>query len=350
MKKGLMRSLLLMAIVAIALVAVVEVTEAQPGPSDGPIFVSTAKPGRTEDGVSYGREDILALADDEWHLIFDGSDYGLDSKRHNINAFAIPLGAGVISSSYTDTLPFGMFSFSAPQTSVPDIPAKVTAQDIVAFENYSGYNRAAGGAGFFFFFDGSNVGLNTASERIDGISFGPDFEDDGGIVNHDCSEGILLVSTVGTYVVPAANGGFLKGSGSDILLFCMIDYGYKTTRGYWYKAFDSFTAGVTPRHAIDTISVLGLDETDDSPLGNDDVLEIFFGFTTKSKFSASGGMNGGGGTAGSPSDLVFAESYYLPGSGSAAMFMNFGSANQRVPRLNGVIDAGEFLFDGPAAP
>lgn len=52
------------------------------------LFVSTDTPG-TVDGVDFGPEDILSFFGSIWELYFDGSEYGLQPGKHDIEAFSV---------------------------------------------------------------------------------------------------------------------------------------------------------------------------------------------------------------------------------------------------------------------
>jgi serine protease len=90
--------------------------------------------------------------------------------------------------------------------------------------------------------DGSDVGLNTKSERLSAFTFLPN--------------GSLLVSTVGNYNVPAAGGGRLKGGPQEILQFWYTQLG-ETTIGYWSVYLKGSDVGLSsPTENIDAIAVL----------------------------------------------------------------------------------------------
>lgn len=321
MNHRLVRVLLLGSLLAVGLLAAVQVTRAN-GSLPEWIYVSTKAAGQTEDGVVYGREDVLELdvLNQSYSLYFDGSEHGLDSRRHNINAFSV----------YEEDTETMFMSFSTQNgTGVPGIDGKVYPNDIVGHEP----EVARQSEEFFLVIDGSDIGLNTASEAIDGMSYisfdwiyydGP-----YSYFNHDCTAGHMwLISTKGPYVVPAADGGWLKGSGSDALLFCPTQEG-ETTEGYWYPGFDSFRSGVTPRNAIDSLAIEEIEDYGDH-------LHIDFSFMVKRPFSAPG-------ISGNPSEYLFAE--YGGADYEGAYFYNDGDLNSMFPRLNGTVDALDFWYD-----
>ena len=133
------------------------------------------------------------------------------------------------------------FSFKA-QTAIPGVGA-VQPQDVVvgswdpdsvdAYENFQ------------MVFDGSDVGLTTKAERIDGLSvFDPGDEPDG----YDECAALLLISTAGAYRVSDAWGNPLSGGGEDVLGFCMTNSG-SSTAGYWFLYHDGSAEGL-PANAL----------------------------------------------------------------------------------------------------
>ena len=99
-------------------------------------------------------------------------------------------------------------SFEANRTKIPGIfPTWVYGQDIVKFTNgaanYDGYE-------YEMFFDGSDVGLTTMSEKVDGISVWPPeyYEVLAADVDfpYDCNAGVIFLSTRGRYRVQQQSG------------------------------------------------------------------------------------------------------------------------------------------------
>lgn len=188
------------------------------------LFVSAEKPGITSDFVTYSREDILKWDGANWSLFFDGSFYGLINhpQRHNINAFWVP----------DESDPTGtVMSFLHNRQQVPGISGWVRGQDLVQFN----------GADFDLYFDGSDVGLTTAQEKIDGVavldgSVSPIY---GGCVQY------LLINTVGNGWVrnPGAGNPRIYFRGEDVLGFCATNLG-DNTAGWWHLAFDGSTYGI----------------------------------------------------------------------------------------------------------
>lgn len=312
------RILVFAAVLIVSLLAIARVSRAD---SYLPplVYISPAKAGQTEDGIVYGREDILELdrTTKQWHIWLDGSAVGLKPEMHNINAFAF----GDWYFNYSDPM---YLSFSGSPVYVPDIPAKVYPQDVVRF-TFAELSRAAGETSFYMWIDGSDIGLNLVSEAIDGLSWFAAQESD--FFGPECGEyGMFAISTVGRYVVPAAGGGWLKGPGSDVLVFCPTQVGY-TTAGVWYKIFDSTAAGVTPRNAIDSIKLEYLEDMDDT-------VHADFSFAVKRPMSAPG-------ISANPSDIVYREDVHYP---DPAYYDNWADLNGEYPRLNGTIDALDYLW------
>lgn len=164
------------------------------------IYVSPETSG-VVDGIAYNPEDILAYdtATGHWSMHLDGSAIGLTT---NISAFVIMSNGRVI------------MSFSAP-TMLPGIPDMVDDSDMVQYIPSTGQFR--------FLFDGSDVGLTTTAEAIDGIALSVDSR--------------LVISTVGHYAVPGVAGG-----GEDVLKFFQTRLGPKTT-GSWQVMVDGSAIG-----------------------------------------------------------------------------------------------------------
>jgi hypothetical protein len=104
---------------------------------------------------------------------------------------------------------------------------------------------------FQLVFDGSDVGLTRAGEKIDALEvFDPGDEP----AELDCTH-LLLISTAGAYQVADAWGAPLRGGGEDVLGFCASQLGRATT-GYWFRYHDGAAEGL-PANAL-----IGLDHED----------------------------------------------------------------------------------------
>jgi len=201
------------------------------------LFVSTDTPG-TVDGVDFGPEDILLweASSGEWSLFFDGSEHGLQQGKHDLEAISIWL------SGTTDIY----ISFYQNKVMVPGL-GQVRGQEVIKFTGAGGYER---------YFDGSDVGLTTVSEKIDGLEVTPD----DGNQFPDCLS-LITISTLGEYSIPAkfTNGaGKLTGDGSDALLFCASSLGDETA-GVWFTSFDGSTESV-PKNYLDSLTLPLLEE------------------------------------------------------------------------------------------
>lgn len=139
-------------------------------------------------------EDIVAYDTTTglWSLVFDGSAVGLSGTA--IDALAVRSGAQGIEF---------LMSFRTPVTLVgliggPDGGTTVDDSDIVIFTPSALGTTTAGT--FTFYFDGSDVGLDTNGEDIDGLAL--------------TADGKLLITTLDRFTVPG-----VSGDGKDVLLF-----------------------------------------------------------------------------------------------------------------------------------
>jgi hypothetical protein len=89
---------------------------------------------------------------------------------------------------------------------------------------------ANGQYGYQLHFDGSDVGLTTSNEDIDAFEL--------------LADGSILVSTVGSFSVPAPSGPAITGSGEDLLRFVPTTLG-ATTAGQWSFYFDGSDVGLS---------------------------------------------------------------------------------------------------------
>ncbi|MEX2310245.1 MAG: lysyl oxidase family protein [Pirellulales bacterium] len=91
-------------------------------------------------------------------------------------------------------------------------------------------------------FDGSDVGLTTSSEDIDAFAF--------------LTDGSVLISTVGSFSVPAPGGGSISGGGVDLLRFMPTSLG-AATAGAWSIYFDGSDVGLSgSAENIDAVAAL----------------------------------------------------------------------------------------------
>lgn len=180
------------------------------GTLDAVVYLTTNTPG-TVGGVNFEKGDILAYdgRNDVWSLHFDASDVGI---ANSLNDFALmPDGSILLAISGRTTLAGSSGSF------------KLQLWDIARFvpdnlgDNTTGY--------FELFFDGSDVGLTKASEKIDALTRQPN--------------GTVLISTYGTANVPNGSST-LKAQDEDLLAFQPSSTG-DNTQGTWSLVFDGST-------------------------------------------------------------------------------------------------------------
>jgi hypothetical protein len=120
-------------------------------------------------------------------LFFDGATVGLRTNRANVDAFTL--------------LPDGLLLISTEaRVKVAGVNGDVRAEDedILALTPAAPDNYGSGD--WSLYFDGSNVGIRSGSENIDGLAVGP--------------RGEIYLTTTGKFSV---NG--LAGSGEDILTY-----------------------------------------------------------------------------------------------------------------------------------
>jgi hypothetical protein len=98
-----------------------------------------------------------------------------------------------------------------------------TPHDVLEFQATSFGDTTSGS--WSLYFDGSDVGLDTTSEKIDSLSQLPN--------------GQLLISTTGNVSVP----GLTTGRDEDVLAFTPTSLG-DTTRGTWSMYFDGSDVGL----------------------------------------------------------------------------------------------------------
>jgi len=229
----------------------------------GAVLLSMRDPGTTADGLDYSREDIIAVTNEggtpAWFTFFDGSEHGL-TPRHDINAFSFNevmwFGeAKPISAEDLKYIPALYLTFRPFSVTIPGIPGRVTGQDIV---KYSETDPDDAGT-FEILFDGSDVGLTTAMERIDGLGYWAPETFINPVYADACPAGIFFITTQGLYRVRGAFGGFIVGSGFDVLLFCATNVG-PDTQGVWYRVFNNRDYGwFNPGRASTSIDVIGFE-------------------------------------------------------------------------------------------
>ncbi|MHC4673831.1 MAG: family 10 glycosylhydrolase [Planctomycetota bacterium] len=160
-------------------------------------------------------EDIVAydLYNTTWSLVFDGSDVGVGGLE--ISALALlPTGEILLSFTASGTIP-GM-------TGGPGGSETANDTDIIMFAPTSLGADTAGS--FSFYFDGSDVELDTSNEDIDGLTL-----DD---------EGRLVVTTTGGFSTSNASG-----NDEDLFTFHDTTLG-ENTSGWFEQKFDGSDVGL----------------------------------------------------------------------------------------------------------
>lgn len=170
------------------------------------IYVSTRANG-SAGGISFRNEDIVAydIQSGEWTLYFDGSDVGVTT---DINAFELLNDGSLI------------MSFDVP-TDVSGLGV-VENTDLVRFVPSSLGPLTAGS--FEWYLDGSDVGLDTANENIDGVTV--------------LSDGTVVVSTLESFAVPG-----VTGQDEDLIAFSPTQLGANSS-GVWRMYFDGSDVGL----------------------------------------------------------------------------------------------------------
>lgn len=230
----------------------------------GAVLISLQKAGTTDDGLAYSPEDIIAVTDEgsgpEWFTFFDGSEHGLTAK-HALNAFSFnevmwfgdTAPAGPISREDLLYIPELYLTFRPTSIHVPGIPGRITGNDVIKYTETDPSDVGT----FEVLFDGSDVGLTTAMERVDGLGFWAPETLPVPEYSESCPAGIFFITTQGVYRVPGAMGGQIVGSGFDVLLFCATNTGADTA-GYWYRVFNNRDNGwFVPGRASTSLDVLG---------------------------------------------------------------------------------------------
>ncbi|MEL7083191.1 MAG: Ig-like domain-containing protein [Cyanobacteria bacterium J06597_1] len=188
-------------------------TAAPPTGLDNLVFVSSSLDG-TVDGVSYSNEDVLAYnpVTGEWQQYFDGSDVGLTGE---VDAVHVADDGSLL------------LSLGSPAT-VSGL-GTVDDSDIIRFIPTSTGDNTAGT--FERVFDGSDVGLTTNNEDIDGIALTPD--------------GDLIISVKGFF-----KAGGVSGRDEDLLRFEANSLGGNTS-GNLSLYFDGSDVGLSGGNSED---------------------------------------------------------------------------------------------------
>lgn len=334
-------------------------------PTEAGVWVSMDEVGITDDGLVYDMNDIIFFDTEavsgEWITVFDGEEFGLNDKKHNIHAFSFNEAVFNLDDIFPTTAPeMELFlTFEANRAWVPGIPNRVYGQDIVKYTGPASTGTTITTLDpvdytYEVFFDGSDADLTTMSEKLDGISvWTPEYYDiitaSDIEIPYDCPAAVIFVSTRGNYRVSNNLGGHLVGDGSDVLAFCATNTG-PDTAGYWLRVFDSSLAEIDPPGAISGLDVWFIDTemTTADDAGNADIGTAFF-FTSRKPFSGldeSDGM-----LEGEPNDLFIGAG--LPDDSAIdGPYFNFNDGIE-VPAVNGLVDSisiFDFVFTVTSAP
>jgi hypothetical protein len=168
-------------------------------------FYLNAAGNGTVAGLPFTGADILRYTRSSrtWQMVFDASDVGVSA---NVNAFAfLPSGEILLVFKTNVTLP-GL--------------GVVTPWDVVRFSPTQLGPNTAGT--FAWYFDGSDVGLTVASEKIDALGFHVT----------DAGSRRLRISTTGAAAVINEFGNPLAGRDEDVMVFIIQTPGANTV-GRW---------------------------------------------------------------------------------------------------------------------
>lgn len=196
-------------------------------PTESDIYVTTNAIGTTADGQSFNKRDILRWDANggDWSLYLAGDAIGLPTKA-DIVAFDIPNPAnGSAVMAFAKNVKIAGLGTIAPH-------------DLLLYDPN----------GFAQRFDGSDVGLSAAGEKIDAVELLP-----GNLspIGSNCDKYILF-STKSGGTVTGYNGSNLKFSGEDVLGFCATQLG-TNTQGSWHLLIDGSIEGM-PRNSTVSLS------------------------------------------------------------------------------------------------
>ncbi len=196
-------------------------------PTELDVYVTATGAGTTSDGQAFDKRDILRWDEGtgDWSLYLDGSALGLPTKA-DIVAFDIPNPAnGSANMAFAKNV-----TIAGVGTILP--------HDLLLHDPN----------GFALRFDGSDVGLSAAGEKLDAVEMLP-----GNLspIGSNCDKYILFSTKTGG-TVPAHNGGNLQFSGEDVLGFCSTQLG-TNTQGLWHLLIDGSAEGM-PKNATVSLS------------------------------------------------------------------------------------------------
>ena len=290
---------------------------ATPGAGANLIYVSSTNGGNV--GFAFSDEDIVRFDPNTntWAMYFDGSDVGLTSSSHDIDAFEIMSDGSILFSMV------GAASLSGIGT--------VDDSDIARFVPTSLGSATAGT--FSLYFDGSDVGLSTNNEDVDAFDV--------------LADGRIVFSTLGSLSVPG-----VSASDTDLVAFTPTALG-ATTNGSWSFYFDGSDVGLSDGTSEDINGVWVDDSTGDIYLSTagtfnvagaaGDASDIFvctpgtLGTTTSCTFNLywDGSANG---FSGQVTDGI---SLSAPGVGSGLLRQNSAGADELGNTEDAFVDSPE---------
>jgi len=214
-------------------------------PVTGALYV-TAGGGSVPGAGAYQKNDILKWNGSAWSVWFDGASEGL------------PANADIIAFDVDNAANGSAWVVIRQAMKLPGVGKMQPYQ--IAYYNGSTWSR---------FFDGSDVGLKTSGERINGLEVLP-----GSVspIGSGCQY-YLLISTIAGGGVPVGSGN-LNFTGEDVLGFCMTQSGVNTT-GQWHVVFEGQSEGLQKNNNY------GLS-------ANANASTLYF--TAKSNFTGDGGL------------------------------------------------------------
>ncbi|MCE7990145.1 MAG: hypothetical protein DYG89_54065 [Caldilinea sp. CFX5] len=179
-----------------------------PGGANATLIYTSSNGDGTVGGIAFNDEDILSynMTTGVWALVFDGSDVGITGDVEALHVESD--GSLLLSLENTAKIP----GFGA-----------VEDEDIVRFIPTSLGATTAGS--FAWFFDGSDVGLDSDEEDIDAFTRLPD--------------GRLVISSNGAF-----DAGGVSGLNQDLFVFTPSSLG-ETTNGAWAIYFDGSDVDMT---------------------------------------------------------------------------------------------------------
>ena len=215
-------------------------------PAAGALYV-TAAGGNVPGAGAYQKNDILKWNGNTWSVWFDGA------------AERLPASADIMAFDVADDESGAAWLVIRQAVKLP-VVGKVQPTQIV----YSN-----GATTWSLFFDGSNVGLKTTGERINGLEVLPG---SASPIGSGCLY-YLLISTVagGGVTVGGVNVNF---TGEDVLGFCMTSMGTNTA-GTWHVAFEGQAQGLQKNNNLGVSA-------------SDDAATLYF--TVKKNFTGDGGL------------------------------------------------------------